>query len=492
LSGSSTGAGSEARYALVEAIPTRTNPSAETGSFRDWDGRVFGGDGRVLRALTATGLADWDALSASELYASFTKSGELVRTVRADDETLAALQRVDPAGVWVGALSHERLPFVSYPYEWSFSMLKEAALLQLRLTSAALAEELMLKDATPYNVQWRGSQPVFIDIGSFERAQAGEPWTAYRQFCTLYLFPLLLEAHRGVPFQPWLRGSIDGISPLEFRALFTVRDSVRRGMLRHVFLHANLERRYAGRGSDMRGELRAAGFDKRLVEANVAQMSRLVGRLRARAQESVWQDYRVTCSYSDRESLAKDEFVRRAVASRRRRLVWDLGANDGRFSLIASEGAEFTVAIDSDRAVVDALYTSLRLAGNRAILPLVVDLADPSPSIGWRNRERLTLAERGRPDMALCLALVHHLSIARNIPLHELVEWLRSLECEVVVEFASRDDPMVQRLLVAKRPDAHPDYDRPTFDSLLRARFDVLDMRELPSGTRTLYLASPR
>ena len=465
---------------------------AETGSFRDWDGRVFSADGRVLRALTQTGVADWDALSASELFESFTTRGELVRTVQEDDDTVKALQLVDPEGSWVAALSHERVPFISYPYEWPFSMLKDAALLQLRLTSAALAEDLMLKDASPYNIQWRGSQPVFIDIGSFERARPGEPWSAYRQFCMLYLYPLLLEAYRGVPFQPWLRGSVDGISPHDFRNLFTRRDSLRRGMLRHVFLHAKLEQRHAHQGSEVRQELEAAGFDKRLVEANVTQMTRLVEQLRSGAQDGVWQDYRETCTYSDGEALAKDEFVRRAVGDGRRSLVWDLGCNDGRYSLIASERSELTLAIDSDRTVVDALYRSLRDMGNSSILPLVMNLADPSPAIGWRSGERVTLPRRGLPDLSLCLALVHHLSITSNIPLREIVAWLRSLECEVVVEFPARTDPMVQRLLGAKRSEAHPDYEPETFDALLRERFEVVDLLELPSGTRTLYFARPR
>ncbi len=369
---------------------------------------------------------------------------------------MKALQSVDPSGAWVAALSHERLPFVSYPYEWPFSMLKDAALLQLRLTSAALAEGLMLKDASPYNIQWRGSQPVFIDVGSFERARAGEPWAAYRQFCMLYLYPLLLESYRGVPFQQWLRGSVDGISPLDFRRFFTRRDSLRKGMLRHVFLHAKLEQRHADRGSEVRRELEAAGFDKRLVESNVTQMTRLVEQLRSSAQEGAWQDYRETCTYSDDEALAKDEFVRRAVGTERRNLVWDLGCNDGRYSFIAAERAGLTLAIDSDHAVVDALYRSLRDSASTSILPLVLNLADPSPAIGWRNGERLTLPGRGLPDLALCLALVHHLSITNNVPLREIVAWMRSLGCEVVVEFPARTDPMVQRLLGAKRPTRIP------------------------------------
>ena len=348
-----------------------------------------------------------------------------------------------------------------------------------------------MKDASPYNIQWFGSQPVFIDVGSFERARTGEPWTAYRQFCMLFLYPLMLESYRGVPFQPWLRGSVDGISPHAFRALFTRRDALRRGMLRHVFLHANLERRYADRGSEVREELAAAGFDQRLIKANVEQMAKLVSRLESRGGDSAWQSYHSTCSYCDVETSAKDEFVRRAVGRRRRRLTWDLGCNDGRHSLIASENTGFTVAMDSDPSVVDAFYRSLDLEGQRSILPLVVDLADPSPAIGWRNEERAKLAERGLPDLTLCLALVHHLSITRNVPLREVVDWLRSLGSELVIEFPHREDPMVQRLLQRKRAAAHPDYHRETFEARLVDQFEVVDSLELTSGTRTLYLAQP-
>lgn len=476
---------------MDEATPPRTTLSPETGSFRDWDGRVFRGDGRILRALSATGVADWEALFASELFGRYTASGELVST-RTDDDVIEDLRRADPGGEWAGALSHELLPFVSYPYEWPFSMLKNAALLQLELTSAALAEDLMLKDASPYNVQWRGSQPVFIDVGSFERAREGEAWSGYRQFCALFLFPLLLEAYRGVPFQPWLRGNVDGISPGDFRKLFSWRDSPRPGMLRHVFLHANLERRYGGRGGEVRKELQEAGFDTRIVQANLDGLTKLVSRLRSPLAESAWREYEVTCTYSDADTSAKEDFVRRVVALRRRDLVWDLGCNDGRYSRIAAEKAAFTVAIDSDRAVVDALYKALEDEGSRTILPLLVDLADPSPSIGWRNRERVTLVERGLPDLALCLALVHHLSISRNIPLRELVDWLRSLDCELVIEFPVREDPMVQRLLSAKGVGAHPDYDREIWEGLLDARFEIADSLELPSETRTLYFVRPR
>ena len=476
---------------MVEASPRPTSLAAEPGSFRDWDGRVFSAGDRVVRALSEAGLEDWQALVHSDLFSAYTAAGELVATEQAADDVVSELRALDPEGAWAGALSHERLPFVSYPYEWPFSMLKDAALLQLRLLSAALREGLTLKDATPYNVQWRGARPVFVDIGSFERAREGEPWAGYRQFCMLFLYPLMLEAYRGVAFQPWLRGSVDGIAPTDFRALFTRRDMLRRGMTRHVFLHANLERRYAGTTAGLQDDLRKAGFDARLVEATVSGLSTLVSRLTA-SKTGAWSGYQSSCSYDEQEIAAKEDFVRRIAGSKARRLVWDLGCNDGRYSRIASEHADLVLAVDSDRAVVDALYASLRAEGSEKILPLVIDLADPSPAIGWANAERTTLVERGRPDLALCLALVHHLSITRNVPLREVVAWLRSLESEVVIEFPHRSDPMVQRLLSAKRDGAHPDYARETFEDALRSRFDVADSIELASGTRTLYHAVPR
>ena len=192
---------------MTDAAPLPVDIRSETGSFRDWDGRVFSIDGRIVRALTEDGHRDWLALSESALFHRHTASGELVGSTPADNALLARVQSADRLGSWVHALSHERLPFISYPYEWSFSMLRDAALLQLRLTSEALQEGLILKDASPYNVQWRGAQPVFIDVGSFGCVRPGEPWHGYRQFCALYLYPLMLEAYRRIRFSRGCEGA---------------------------------------------------------------------------------------------------------------------------------------------------------------------------------------------------------------------------------------------------------------------------------------------
>jgi hypothetical protein len=470
---------------------TSSDATADGGSFRDPDGRVFEIDGEIVRGLTAEGLADWEAFVASGLLARLAEAGEIVETTAAERSVLDCLRSVDPDGAWVAALRHERLPVVSYPYEWTFSMLKDAALLQLRVTKEALAADIALKDATPYNVQWHGTRPVFIDVGSFARAREGQPWLGYRQFCMLFLYPLLLEAYKGIPFQPWLRGSLEGIHPSEARALLRGRDTLRSGVLRHVALHAKLERNRADDAKDVQRELREAGFDKRLVEANLKGLEKLVTSLDPPSGPTEWSDYGATCSYSDEDTGAKEAFVRQAVLRRPRSLVWDLGANDGRYSRIAAEGSAYTIALDADRGVVDRLYRALRDESAMAILPLVGDVADPSPGLGWRGGERLTLPERGRPDLILALALVHHLVIGRTIPLRELTDWLASLGSDVVVEFPDRDDPMVQRLLTRKHDGAHPDYTRSSFESVLRSRFAIHDTTNLPSGTRTLYYAAP-
>jgi hypothetical protein len=471
----------------------RSNASApDGGSFRDPDGRIFQIEGEIVRALSAEGAADWSAFEESGLLGRLVESGDVVETTTASPAELEAVAAANPDAGWVTALRHERVPFVSYPYEWTFSMLRDAALLQLRVTRSALAAGLQLKDATPYNVQWHGARPVFIDVGSFERARPGEPWLGYRQFCMLFLYPLLLESYRGIPFQPWLRGSLEGIHPAEARSLLRGRDTLKGGVFKHVALHAKLERSHAGGEKDVRKELKDAGFAKELIEANLKGLEKLVKGLDAPSDPTEWSEYGATCSYSDEDTRAKEAFVRSAVLRRPRELVWDLGANDGRYSRIAAEGSAYTIALDVDHGVVDRLYRTLAQDGERTILPLVGDLADPSPGLGWRGRERLPLAGRGAPDLVLALALVHHLMVSRTIPLRELIDWFADLGSELVVEFPHREDVMVKRLLSRKREGSHSDYNRGDFEDVLRGRFDVLGSVELPSGTRTLYHAAPR
>ena len=456
----------------------------EPGSFRDPESRVFYAGDDVLRALSPDGLKDFEALEATGLL-----DGErVVRTERATDTAaLGGLLVHEPAAV----LRHERIPFVSYPYEWTFSMLKDAALLQLDLLLAALEHDLVLKDSTPYNVQFKGARPTFVDVGSFERIREGEPWVGYRQFCMLYLYPLLLQSAKDVRFHPWLRGSIDGIRPLEMRRLMSFRDRFRKGVFTNVFLHAKLEERYADKPAQVKQEVKRV-FKKELFVANVRKMRKLVERQRWDPPQGVWTAYGERNSYTDDDARLKDEFVRQVATSRGWNLVWDIGCNNGRYSRIAAEGARTVVSVDADQGPVELLYRDLREERNEQILTLTMNLADPSPGLGWRGLERKSLAERGRPDLVLALALVHHVAIGANVPIREFIDWLASLGSALVIEFPTREDPMVQQLLAPKRDGLHPDYELDFFERTLNDAFTVERSERLQSGTRVLYYARPK
>ena len=461
----------------------------DPGSFRDRGSRVYTANGRILRALDTQALADWRALRASPLLAELLGEGLLVATTETDD-------RAAPIGTLhdgvAGVLEHGVIPFVSYPYEWPFGMLRDAALLQLELLRRALEGGLTLKDASPYNVQWRGAKPVFVDIGSFEPVRPGEPWAAYLQFCMLFLYPLLLQAWKDVPFQPLLRGRLSGIPPQDCRNMLSIRDLLRRGALTHVALHARLERSYEHRDADLGRELARAGFNENLILANVKGLERIISGLRWRRSRSAWSRYEATTTYSADDAVRKERFVVAATMSQRPRLVWDLGCNEGRHARIAARYADYVVAMDSDAFVVDRLYAQLAGEGHSTILPLTVDLVDASPGLGWLGRERRPLLERGRPDLVLCLALVHHMSISGNVPVADIVDWLADLGARLVIEFPTPDDPMVSRLLGRKGPTAHPDYTLDSFERSLRTRFDVESSEMLAAGTRVLYLARPK
>jgi SAM-dependent methyltransferase len=373
-------------------------------------------------------------------------------------------------------------------------MLRDAALLHLELLSSALEEGLSTTDGSAYNLQWRGTAPTFIDVGSFTPHPAGEAWAGYRQFCQTMLYPLMLRAHLDVPFQPWLRGRVDGIEADAMRALFRGRNRLRPGVLTHVHLHGAMQsRNRQATTTETRQRMRSAGFSTELLKSTVRGLHRLVDRLQWRGAETHWADYRDTCTYTSADRDAKGSFVVEALAGAGDPdLVLDLGANDGHYSRLAAEHARHVVAVEADETVADGLYRSLREDSDDRVLPLVMDLADPSPGLGWAGAERAPFGARAHADVVLALALVHHLAVGRNVPLPRLLDWLAGLGRRLVVEFVDPTDPMAARLLANKPDGLFGDYRRDAFERLLADRFTVVRRVELPSGTRTLYEAIVR
>ncbi|MCC5952721.1 MAG: class I SAM-dependent methyltransferase [Acidimicrobiia bacterium] len=464
--------------------------TADTGSFRDPLSRVHLDGDRVLRALSAEATEGFDAVAASSFFSTALAEGRLVPTERLDPEQSPNLATAGGTRAWTTWLEHPRIEPWTYPYEWPFAMLRDAALAQLDIQLAALADGIACKDATPYNIQFDGLRPVFIDIGSFEPYRDGDPWFGYLQFCQQFLFPLLLQAYADIAFQPLLRGSLEGVTPAQAWAMLGPTRLHRKGVALHVAAHARAQARFAATDQDVRRDLKASGFSAAMVEANVKGLRKVVDGLRWDRTASEWSDYSTRAHYRHDELDAKDRFVQRAAARRQHRLAWDVGCNDGRFSRLVAPHADHVVAFDGDQVVVDVLYRALLTEGIRTITPLVVDLADPPPALGWANRERRSFIDRCTPDLVLALAVVHHVAITANVPIEHVLDLFRGFDATTVIEFPTEDDPMVKRLVRNKRAGLHDDYTVARFDSAVRERFEVVEHAEL--DTRHLYELTPR
>ena len=470
----------------------------DRGSYRDRAGRVLRGRaGEIFRGLSADALAEWRQVAKASFAQQEMATGRLcpTRELTLEEVDRAGLaSALGPAGIpWAGFVEHQRIPFISYPYEWTWGMLRDAALAQLELLRDAFAEGFTLKDGTFYNLQWRGTEPVFIDTVSLERWTPGLPWVGYRQLCQTGLFPLWMQSLWQVPFHPWLRGRLDGITPSEFSDLCGWRDLWRRGVFVHGWLHARLQQSRPVADQDVRRSLEKNGLPANVVRNSFESLHRIVDRLTWKLPRSTWSDY--APAYSTADWQAKQEFVRRAVVARQPQLVWDLGCNTGDFSRIAAETAPVVVALDGDHVAVEKLYRALRSdAGSvaaRRILPLVGNVCDPSPNQGWLGAERRSWQDRGRPDLVLALAVVHHIVLGAGVPLEEFLDWLRDLGGAVVLEFVDKSDPQARRVMHNRRDD-DPGYSLEACQAGLRARFGRCEQVTLAQGGRTLFFVEPR
>jgi ribosomal protein L11 methylase PrmA len=467
-------------------VPSSHDVRWDSGSFRDPAGQIFIFEGRILRAIRSTFAEAWSEFSSSAVFQELQQAGLMIRSAPPRD-----FRRLPPfiAEGSCAVIEHERIPFVSYPYEWSFGMLKDAALLHLDILEKTLKHDFILKDASAYNVQFRGSTPVFVDVLSFTRLAPGEPWLGYHQFCEMFLCPLMLQSYKQIPFQSWLRSELEGLDVVQFSRLLGVRDLLRPGVLTHIRLQAWMEERLASSRQSIRQKIKTTGFSKSAIANNLRGLRRLLHKLNPQGG-SAWTDYVQTRSYTDTAVKQKEEFVRQVLQGRRWRLVWDLGCNIGDFSRLASDHADYVVALDADHHCIERFYQSLRQKGQQNILPLVMNLANLSPDQGWGGRERQSLRARGKPELTLCLALVHHMAITCNVPIPAFLSWLAELGTSVIIEFIAKEDPMVQRLLLNK-DDTYGDYNRAAFEQHLARLFRVEKSVALTGGTRFLYFAVP-
>ncbi len=457
-------------------------PGRVASSFRDPAGHVYEVGERVFRTVRAPGRDDFEFVRSTGFLDQKAQAGQVVAARLVPNDVLG-----DAAPDACYVLEHPRLAFISQPYEWSFGGLRAAALLTLELHRDALQHGVSMSDASAYNVQFDGPKPVLLDYLSFRRYQDGEMWAGHRQFCEQFLYPLLLTAHTGVPFNAALRSHLGGIPAAE---LLPLLPAVRR-LSPRVMLHVGLPARVArARTVTAAEQLSRTRLPKTSLLRILEGMHSWVRGLQPRRKRSAWQLYAGVNTYSDAERREKMQFVAGFVAAARPRVVWDLGCNTGDYARAALDaGAELVVGFEADQGALEAAFQRAELEHLR-FLPLYQDLLNPSPDQGWRQRERKGLQARAHADAVLMLALIHHLAIANNVPLPEVVDWVTSLAPAGVIEFVPKEDPMAAALL-ALRKDIFPDYTREAFLALLGERARITSTREI-TGTGRLLVAFQR
>jgi hypothetical protein len=452
-----------------------------SSSFHDPAGFMFVREGVMYRQVNQSFAEDYEHFQRSGLMDSLARDGLLVphepaaRSLRASEQAYAVLRP-------------DIVPFISYPYEWSFGQLQDAAILTLELMGRALDRGMVLRDASAFNIQFVGARPILIDGLSFGRYAADRPWEAYRQFCEHFLAPLALMARVDLRLGHLHAEFADGIPLGLASSLLDCRSWVRPGLLVHLHLHAATQRRFAGRVQ--------AAADGRLslakLRALVEHLRSTVEGLAANPRPTSWADYEATHSYSVRALESKQELVRSFLRRLRAASVFDCGANTGRFSRVAADVGARVVALDSDVGAVNDHYALLKRTSRDRVLPLVCDVLNPSPAAGWALAERASLVQRGPCDAVLALALLHHLVITNNVPLTHVAAFLPRLGWGAIVEFVPPEDPQVQMLLHRAGGGARHTYSEEGLTKALAPHFATLDRQPIADSQRVLYLLRDR
>jgi ribosomal protein L11 methylase PrmA len=472
-----------------------TSVSPLSSSFRDPSGFVFPHEGVIYRQVNQ-GFA--------EAFDRFTMPGGLYEKL-VEKGYLVAHEDVTDSGVSGGngcyrVLKPAQIPYISYPYEWTFSQLKDAAMLTLRIQTLALQFGFMLKDASAYNVQFVNSKPVFIDTLSFEFYKEGTPWVAYRQFCQHFLAPLALMAKVDIGLGKLLVTHIDGIPLALASRLLPFRSRFNYGLQAHIHVHARMQSDYAdaageqeGASSEAAQKAKKANLSGKGLQAIIESLAGTIRKLAWQLPKTEWGDYYEHTNYSDDSAQRKRELVDSFLTSagENLRVVHDLGANTGEFSRIATKHANLVVSQDIDPVAVERNYLQSKKSEPHNILPLLQDLFVPSPAIGWANEERDSFRQRASCDVLMALALVHHLAISNNLPLDRIAKLFAELADWVIIEFVPKSDSQVIRLLQT-REDIFPHYTEEGLEQACSGLFSIERKENVAGSERTLYLLRKR
>ncbi|PSM20287.1 class I SAM-dependent methyltransferase [Nitratireductor sp. StC3] len=447
------------------------------GSFRDPSGYVYEAGGSIYRSVAPRAAADYEAARDSGVFDSLVGAEKLV--------ALSEVEKGKQAGE-AYLLEHPRLPFISYPYEWSFSLLRDAALFHLDLHLQLLDRGFTLSDASAYNVQFDGPRPIFIDHLSIRRYQQGEFWLGHRQFCEQFLNPLLLRAIFGVAHNSWYRGNLEGIPTDELAKLLSLRNKLSWNVMTHVVVPNRFQQRTAG-GEEVASKLTKRSLPLASFKALLKQLRNWIAKLRPdRIGATVWEDYAKNNTYTTDEEAQKRQFVHDFVASEHPASIIDLGCNTGEYSKVALDaGAEQALGFDFDQKALDVAHHRAK-EQSLNFLPLFLDAKNPSPSQGWRQMERSGHDARAKADAVLALAFEHHLAIAHNAPLDQVIPWIIDRAPSGILEFVPKDDPTIRQML-ALREDIFDEYTKENFEKILAASSRIERSLETSQSGRTVY-----
>jgi len=380
----------------------------------------------------------------------------------------------------------ERIPFISYSYEWPFSLLKDAALLTLEVQKIALKHGMSLKDANAFNIQILNGKPILIDTLSFEKYEEGKPWVAYKQFVEHFLCPLALMSYDDVRLGRISSIFLDGI-PVDIAAsLLPISAKFKPKLFFHVFAHASSQRRYSNKKIDASKKNKV--FSKRALIGLIDSLEGSIKGMKYDPKGTEWEDYyEDNNNYNSSSHKNKADLVEKYLKTIKPDSVWDMGANTGMFSNIAAKTNANVIAFDIDYGALEKGYQSIKKNNIKNITPLFCDFTNPINSLGWENTERMSLIERGPADAILALALVHHLAIPHNLPFEKIASGFSKIGKNLIIEFIEKSDSQVQ-ILLSSRKDIFDKYTQEDFEDSFKKYFNIKEKIKIKDTVRTLYL----
>lgn len=443
-------------------------------SFRDPSGFIFEKNTMLYRQVNISFKEHFDHFMQSGCYELLTRKGLLIPHELINENLTGGNE-------YYTTLKPERIGFVSYPGEWSFDMLKDAALLTLQLVKESIPFNMILKDATPYNIQWHKGKLIFIDTLSFEKKEE-TPWIAYRQFCESFLGPLLIMHYSKKQLPELMLAWPDGIPLTDIQSLLPKRSR----LSLYTYLHIHLHAKYSLKMQEIAGEPKK--FSKQKLLNLITSLEALVSKLKIPAQKSNWSDYYEEASQRNDYLEQKKNIISAWVDDMKDiQTAADLGANEGAFSKLLAEKNIYTLATDLDPYCINNLYRKIKDSGEKNIQPLVIDLSNPTPATGVNNEERSSFTNRTNTDLLLALALIHHLAIGKNITFEMTAAMFSRMGKKMIIEFVPKDDEKI-KLMLSRKKDIYTNYNELTFVKAFEKYFTVLDKKIITGSGRVLYL----